>query len=151
MQSRCIKAGRTSCGNSWGDTLEHLATARALGLREGVAFLAAIGGAVHRVHQRGFAHRNLHPSNVLIGPGDAPILIGFGLVGLLEGSALLPPGRTGVSAEVDVLALHGVLSWLYSTLGKTVPASVESMRRAGSLSSPAAFAYALEKWTHDHP
>ena len=131
-----------------GCTLEQMAAVRALGLREGVAVLAAVGRAVHRVHHRGLAHRNLHPSNVLIGPGNAPKLIGFGLVGLLDGSALLPPGRPGASPEVDVRALQGMLDWLCSALGVTLPASLQTVRQPGSVISPGAFAEALESWTH---
>jgi serine/threonine protein kinase len=122
-----------------GSTLEQLVTARTLSIREGVGVLAAVARAVQRVHGRGIAHRNLHPSNILIAAGGSPKLISFGRVGLLAGSGLLPSGASSVPAESDVRALKEILGWLGAALGQPVPppASVESLT---------AFAEALESY-----
>jgi len=61
-----------------GSTLEQMTTAGELGLRQGIAILAEIAAAIQRIHGRGFVHRNLHPSNVLISKDGVPKLIGFG-------------------------------------------------------------------------
>src|SRR5262245_44620955 len=49
-----------------GSTLEQLVTTGAVGLRESIAVLTIIAGAVNRMHAQGIAHRNLRGSNVLV-------------------------------------------------------------------------------------
>jgi serine/threonine-protein kinase len=120
-----------------GSTLEQLVTTGALGVREGVGVLAAMARAVQRLHGRGIAHRNLHPSNVLVAARGTPRLIGFGRVGLLAESDKLPSGASGTPAETDVRALQEILTWLGSALGQPIP-------QLGSVDSLAAFAEALE-------
>ncbi len=100
-----------------GGTLEERVAAGSISPREGTRVLVAIAGAVARVHGRGVAHRNLHPANILVAADGVAKLIGFGRVGWLSGSGMLPPGTQGVAAEVDVLALQGMLDWLFSALG----------------------------------
>jgi serine/threonine protein kinase len=129
-----------------GNTLEFLATRSSVNLRKGVQILQTVANVVQRVHACGLAHRNLHPANVLIAEGETPKLIGFGLVGLLEGSDLLPPGRPGVPVAVDVRALQGMLGWLCAKQGQPIPASLEEVQRTGSVASPAVFAGALESY-----
>jgi eukaryotic-like serine/threonine-protein kinase len=128
-----------------GSTLERLAMAGMLTMRDGVKVLAEIGRAVARLHEHGIAHRNLDPSNVLVVPGAMPKLIGFGVVGFLAESNTLPLGAVGVSADVDVRALQQLLCWLSAALDQPLPASLEVIRRSGSVRSPAAFAEALER------
>jgi hypothetical protein len=83
------------------------------------------------------AHRNLHPSNVLVSRAGKPRLIGFGRVEALAGTGALSPGSSRVSAEDDVRALERILDWLGKALGQPIPSP-------GSLESPAAFAETLE-------
>jgi serine/threonine-protein kinase len=128
-----------------GNTLEYQARAGLLSLREGIAILASVGGAVRRVHDRGIAHRNLHPSNVLIAADGTPKLSGFGLVGLLEGSERLPPGSPGTPAAVDVQALQRMLGWLCSALNQPKPAWLQAIEQDESLRTPAAFVEALAR------
>jgi serine/threonine protein kinase len=132
-----------------GRTLEELASARELGLREGIGILAAIAGIVRRVHGLGFVHRNLLPSNVLVDTGGAPRLIGFGLAGLITGSDKLPPGVEGESAEVDVRALQGMLGWLCTTLRHRVPIPLESVRQPGSVQSLASIEGTLHSYLQE--
>jgi serine/threonine protein kinase len=132
-----------------GRTLEQLALAGALGVREGIGILAAIAGVVQRVHGRGFAHRNLQPSNVLVDTRGAPKLIGFGLADLLAGSDKLPAGVEGESADVDVRALQRMLGWLCATLRHRVPLPLESVRQPGSVQSLASFERALHSYLQE--
>jgi serine/threonine protein kinase len=129
-----------------GRTLEELGTSRALGLREALAILAAVAEAVEKVHGRGLAHRNLHPSNVLVVEAGRPKLIGFGRVGILAGSELLPPGATGVSPEVDVRALREMLSWLGGVLCQPIPPGLEAIQQPDAVASAGAFADVLGRW-----
>jgi eukaryotic-like serine/threonine-protein kinase len=126
-----------------GSTLEELVAAGALKLRQGIGILAAVAGAVQRVHDRGIAHRNLHAANVLVGRDGAPKLIGFGHVELLEGSDMLPPGGSGVPADLDVQDLQELLGWLAEALGEPLPQRLEAIRQDDSVDSAASFAEAL--------
>jgi serine/threonine protein kinase len=126
-----------------GSTLEHMVATGALKLREGIRVLSAIAGAVQRMHGRGIGHRNLRVSNVLMRADGTPKLIGLGHVWPLGGADGLPPGVSGVSPEVDVLALQEILSWLCATLRQPVPEPLEAVRRPGSVASPGRFAEAL--------
>jgi hypothetical protein len=73
-------------------------------------------------------------------------VIGFGLVWLLAGTSLLPPGVPGVPAEVDVRVLQQMLDWLCATLGHPVPAPLEAIRYPGSITSAVRFADALNSY-----
>jgi serine/threonine protein kinase len=129
-----------------GSTLEERAATSNLGLREGVAVLATIGRVVHRVHARGLAHRNLHPSNVLVGRDGTTKLIGFGYVGLLAGSDLLPKGSAGVQPSLDLQALARILEWLCTALQQDIPSGLRAAARGGSVTSVTAYAETLEAW-----
>jgi serine/threonine-protein kinase len=118
-----------------GSTLEQLATADSLTLRTGISIVATVAKAVSLVHAQGFAHRNLHPSNVLVPASSMPKLIGLGLSWLLAGSKLLPPGVPGVPAEVDVQALLNMLDWLCTTLRQLIPAPLHTMYHPASIPS----------------
>jgi len=127
-----------------GATLEQVTTLGSINLQSGLRTLSSIGDAVQRVHSLGFAHRNLHPSNVLLAAGNSPKLIGFGRCALL-GEATVPRGSSRVSAEVDINALQQLVDWLCATLGLSLPARLTEARRLDSISSPAAFARVLSK------
>jgi len=126
-----------------GSTLEQLVVSGAVGLREAIRVLSTIGGAVQRMHVRGIAHRNLRKSNVLVRTDDSPKLIGFGHVWPLAGTDGLPPGVSGVPAEVDVLALQELLAWLCATLRQPLPEPLEGVRQPGSVPSAGQFAMTL--------
>jgi serine/threonine protein kinase len=129
-------------------TLEQLGMARTLSLREGLGVVTAVASAVTRVHYRGFVHRNVYPSNVLVSVAGNPKLIGFGRVGLLAGSDFLPAGATGEPAEIDVRALQQMLTWLFTALRQPLPPRLEQLRQPGSVASPGAFAEALGSYLH---
>jgi serine/threonine protein kinase len=128
-----------------GHTLEQRALGGSIDLRTGVQILQTIAGVVQRIHEQGIAHRNLHPSNVLVGADGTPKLIGFGLVRLLSGSDMLPPGASGVPVEVDVRGLQEMLVWLCAELRQPTPSCLQAIQQPRSVASPAAFAEALGK------
>jgi serine/threonine protein kinase len=130
-----------------GDTLEHLVETKAIGLEKGIGILSAITRAVQRIHDQGIAHRNLHPSNVLVNTKDEAKLIGFGLSWGLIGSKTLAPGITGVTDDVDVRAPQELLGWLFATLGKAMPSRLEAIQQPDALPSLGAFDSALREYT----
>jgi len=134
-----------------GSTLEQLAAARSLTLQEGITVLAAVARAIVRVHTRGIAHCNLHPSNVLVAVDGTPKLIGFGRVELLTGSDMLPPGSAGVLPEVDVRGLQDLLRWLCVTLQQPVPAGLEWVMAPESATTASAFAEDLDSYLRGSP
>ncbi len=119
-----------------GTSLERLAAIGSLGWREAVGVLAVIAGVVQRVHEKGFVHRNLDPSNVLVAADGAPKLIGFGRFGLLSTSK-------GATVEADVRALQMMLAWLGSTLGQAPTPRLVALCQPGAVASAAAFVEAL--------
>jgi serine/threonine protein kinase len=123
--------------------MEQLAEEGALSVVAALSVLADVAAVVERVHRRGFAHRNLQPSNILVADGGPAKLVGFGLVGFLAGSELVPAGRTGVPAEVDIRALQGTLGWLCGALRQAAPSRLEAIRRADSWRSIDEFKDAL--------
>jgi serine/threonine protein kinase len=126
-----------------GDTLERRAADGSIDLRAGLGVIAEVARVVDRVHGHGYAHRNLYPANVLVATGGTPKLIGFGWVGLLAGSDLLPPGASGVPPETDARALQEMLGWLCATLREPIPSALRGIYRPGAVSSPGAFAGAI--------
>jgi pSer/pThr/pTyr-binding forkhead associated (FHA) protein len=88
---------------------------------EAATALARIASTIHEIHERGFVHRNLHPSNILIGSNNTAKLIGFGSVGFLAGSPELPAGAVGQPAETDIHALGKILDWMCAKLPGPVP------------------------------
>ena len=104
-----------------GSTLEQWAASRSSDLLACLSILAEVARVVQRVHEQGFAHRNLSPANVLVAPDSTPRLIGFGRVGALAGSDWLPPGAEGVPAAEDKRDLHELVAWLFAAYGRPVP------------------------------
>jgi len=131
-----------------GSTLEQLVASGAVGLREGIRVLSAIAGALQRMHGHGIAHCNVQGSRILVRTDDTPKLIGFGHVWPLAGASSLPPGMSGVSADVDVLALQELLAWLCAKLRQRIPPPLEEVRQPGSLPTPGQFAEALVGYLH---
>lgn len=132
-----------------GNTLEQLVATGAFGLRDGISVLASVAGAIHHAHCQGIVHRSLHPSNILVDVGGNTKLIGFGLAGFLAGSNWLTPEKPGVSADVDLRALHQILDWLVTAVHQTLPRSLQATRQSGSINSPAAFEVALRRFLQE--
>ena len=57
------------------------------------ALLAAVARAVHHAHERGILHRDLNPSNIMLGAEGRPHVVDFGLASLRdEGESLTSTG-----------------------------------------------------------
>jgi serine/threonine protein kinase len=129
-----------------GSTLEQLVASRALGLHDSIGVLSAIAGAVQRMHDLLITHRNVRASNILVRTDGTPKLIGFGHVWPLAGANYLPPGMTGVSAEIDVRGLQELLGWIWATVGQRVPTMLKPVEVPGSVTTPGHFAEALDSY-----
>ena len=53
-----------------------------------LAYLHEIADALDYAHSLGIVHRDVKPANVLLGPGDTPILADFGLVKLMQAASI---------------------------------------------------------------
>jgi hypothetical protein len=129
-----------------GSSLEQLVASGAMGLHEGIRVLLTIAGAMQRMHALWIVHRNVRASNVLVRTDGEAKLIGFRRVWPLAGADRLPPGMSGVSAEIDVRALQEILAWLCTTLCQSVPAPLEEIRQPGAVPSLSQFVEALGRY-----
>jgi WD40 repeat protein/Flp pilus assembly protein TadD len=62
-----------------GVTLADLLTARRPGFREAAELVAAVADALHYAHECGIVHRDVKPSNIMIGEDGRPCVMDFGL------------------------------------------------------------------------
>jgi serine/threonine protein kinase len=141
-------AGHPFCARELvaGRSLEQLATAGSLDRRGGLMVVAQAARVVHWVHEQGFAHRNLTPDNVLLAGDGTQWLIGFGRVGLLAGSPLLPAEAAGTPAEVDVRGLQELLRWLCAALRQPLPAGLRRAIDPGAVPTAGAFGEAVASY-----
>src|SRR5262245_40195272 len=62
-----------------GVTLTDLLSARRPGSREAAELVAAVADALQYAHERGVVHRDVKPSNIMIGDDGTPFVMDFGL------------------------------------------------------------------------
>lgn len=68
---------------------------------------ARLASALEHVHAAGIVHRDVKPSNVLIGPGDAPYLADFGISRLVDEPTRSTPGT--IVGTIPYLAPEQIL------------------------------------------
>jgi serine/threonine-protein kinase len=62
-----------------GVTLADRLSARKPALREAARLIAEVAEALHFAHERGVVHRDVKPSNIMIGENGCPLIMDFGL------------------------------------------------------------------------
>ena len=124
-----------------GSLAERLSKSGRYPVREAVLLVSKLARAVHHAHQRGVLHRDIKPNNILIGPGNEPLLTDFGLAKMIERETritrtmallgtpayLAPEQAAGrgeaVTTAVDIHALGAVL---YEVLTGVAPFAADT-------------------------
>jgi tRNA A-37 threonylcarbamoyl transferase component Bud32 len=86
-----------------GVTLADLLSARRPSFRETAELLAAVADALHYAHEKGVVHRDVKPSNVMIGADGRPSVMDFGL-------AKRDAGEITMTVEGQVLGTPAYMS-----------------------------------------
>lgn len=149
-----LDAVRARCGDEprrLADTSQMGSTAHKSRIDEIAALGAAIAEALAHAHDAGVVHRDVKPQNILLGAGNAPRLVDFGLVKELDESAAsvdfagtphyaspeqIDPTRSELDGRSDVFSL-GVVLYELATLRRPFEGtSTQSVLRAVGADEP---------------
>src|SRR5262249_46302711 len=86
-----------------GVTLADLLSARRPSFREAAGLVADVAWALHFAHEHGIVHRDVKPSNIMIGRTGRPVVMDFGL-------ALREAGEVTMTVEGQVLGTPAYMS-----------------------------------------
>lgn len=123
-----------------GETLQSLTERHRIDLRSGVRILQRVSEIVSRVHAFDIVHRNLQPSNVLVGTDERVWLIGFGLCRVPDPDSI---HGAAVTTDADVLALQQLLNWLCASLSPDRPVWFRQVWQRSEVASGEEFAAVL--------
>lgn len=87
-----------------GSPLLDYANQHQLGLPQRLALFTKICAAVHYAHQKGVIHRDIKPTNILVGEDGQPKLLDFGLAKLTE--------HDSITVSTALGRLYGTLSYM---------------------------------------
>ncbi|MEZ5966027.1 MAG: serine/threonine-protein kinase [Planctomycetota bacterium] len=158
-----LEAGHTEAGQPYfvmeyvdGAPVHEFCDARRLAVRERIALIVKVCGAIHHAHTKAVIHRDIKPSNVLVegGPhGPTPKVIDFGIAKAISGEddagasltqqgqvigtpAYMSPEQVAAYGEKDIDTRSDVYSLgvvLYELLTGTVPFESGKAGRPGIL------------------
>jgi serine/threonine protein kinase len=72
-----------------GDTLGKLTAKGALPVKQTISIVEQIAGALDAIRERGLAHRDVKPGNIMVDDAGQATLLDFGIVQMAEGTRLM--------------------------------------------------------------
>jgi non-specific serine/threonine protein kinase/serine/threonine-protein kinase len=170
--ARLLDAGETTEGRPWfamdfvdGQPLDQFCDAQKLDTRQRLALLLPVLDAVSYAHQHLVVHRDLKPTNILVGHDGAPRLVDFGIARLLEqDGALTQTGMTpmtpayaspeqvkreAATTSSDVYSLGVVMFELLTGVSpyETAPGQLDALLAAVREAEPKPLSLALARAT----